>query len=232
MGPTLFAYRPWQSGGSAPPSGTRLSETTLLLYENAYNTEQIVRCLDGYQHPDEWEGGAWIATPSGNTAVLLAGTKSNGSKYWYGYVNPAGSEFPCVDAEVTDFLTCRQADGSPCPAEDFSGCCGEDAGTCASNRGWWATHFDAQFIFYDPADLARVATGEIASWEPQPYAIVDVDEHLYLDPPECDEVEVGWGDQRRARLGAVAYDRQNGLLFVLELYADGAKPVVHMWQVE
>ena len=80
MGPTLFAYRPWLPDGSAPPSGTHLQETALLLYENAYNTSDFVRCLAGYQHPDEWEGGAWITTPSGKSAVLFAGTKSTGAK--------------------------------------------------------------------------------------------------------------------------------------------------------
>jgi len=81
MGPALFAYRPWTAGGLPCPSGTRLTETVLLLYENVYNTEEIVRCLDGYQHPDAWEGGAWLATPGGRSAVLFAGTKSNGAKY-------------------------------------------------------------------------------------------------------------------------------------------------------
>ncbi len=232
MGPTLFAYRPWQPDGSAPPSGTHLPETTLLLYENAYASDEIVRCMDGYQHPDEWQGGAWITTPSGKTAVLFAGTKSTGTKYWYGYIHPDGPDLPCVDAHVTDFVTCRTADGAPCPAEDFGGCCDDEGGTCVSNRGWWTTRFDAQLILYDPADLARVAAGEIESWEPQPYAVLDVDEHLYLAPPVWDEIEVGWGDQRRARLGAAAYDRENGFLYVLELYADGAKPVIHVWQVE
>jgi hypothetical protein len=42
----------------------------------------------GYQHPDEWGGGAWLTTDSGKGAVLFAGTKSNGEKYWYGYINP------------------------------------------------------------------------------------------------------------------------------------------------
>ncbi len=30
----------------------------------------------------------------------------------------------------------------------------------------------------------------------------------------------------------VACDRANGLLYMLELLADGAKPVVHVWRVE
>ncbi|MBN1993611.1 MAG: hypothetical protein JW953_13000, partial [Anaerolineae bacterium] len=153
-------------------------------------------------------------------------------KYWYGYLNPAGPQYPCVDAEVTDFVTCRQADGSACPPEDFAGCCDADAGTCISLRGWWSTRFDAQFILYNPADLAQVAAGTLNAWEPQPYAAIDIDEHLYLDPPVWDLPDLGAGDQRRYRIGDVAYDRDNGLLYVLELFGDEAKPVVHIWQVE
>ncbi len=232
MGPSLFAYRPWLPDDSAPPSGTHLEETTLLLYDSAYNTTDLVRCLEGYQHPDEWEGGAWLTTPSGKSAILFAGTKGTGSKFWYGYINPLGPEYPCVDKEVTDFDTCRTADGSSCPAQDYAGCCDAAQGTCVSYRGWWSTRFAAQFILYDPADLARVATGAIESWEPQPYASVDIEEHLYLDPPEWDLVTVGWGVQRRYRIGAVAYDRNSALLYVLELYGEGARPVVHVWRVE
>lgn len=33
-------------------------------------------------------------------------------------------------------------------------------------------------------------------------------------------------------LGGIAYDRENGLLFVLELFGDEDKPIVHVWQVE
>jgi len=58
MGPALFAYQPWNADGSPAHDGTRLSETTLLLYETVYNTENIERAMDGYQHPDEWEGAA------------------------------------------------------------------------------------------------------------------------------------------------------------------------------
>ncbi len=98
MGPTLFAYRPWLEDGSAPPPGTYLQEIPLLLYENAYQTDQIVRALNGYQHPDEWEGGAWLTTASGKQAVLFAGTKATGEKFWYGYLHPDGPQKVCVDA--------------------------------------------------------------------------------------------------------------------------------------
>ena len=231
MGPALFAYRPWLTGGAAPISGTHLAETTLLLYENAYNTTDFMRNMNGYQHADEWEGGAWMTTPSGKSAVLFAGTKSTGAKHWYGYVNPDGPEYPCVDDYVTDFVTCRLADGSSCPAGDFDGCCDEDLGSCVSYRGWWSTRFDAQLVLYDPEDLAQVADGDIEPWEPQPYASLDIDDHLYLDPPSWDVVNLGAGAQRRYRIGAAAYDRSNGVLYVLEQYADEAKPVVHVWKI-
>jgi hypothetical protein len=227
MGPALIAYRPWVVESGAPaPSGTHLDETVLLLYESSQDTEGIERCLAGYQHPDEWSGGAWITSGDGRSALLFAGAKSNGTKYWYGYINPAGPEYPCVDQDVTDFVTCRMADGSPCPAEDFVECAGHN-----DYRGWWSTHFDTQFILYDPADLARVASGEIEPWEPKPYAAVDIDEHLFFNPAGVEPELLGAGEQRRYRIGDVAYDRDNGLLYVLELFADGAKPVVHVWRV-
>jgi hypothetical protein len=199
----------------------------LLLYEKSSNTPNIERCLNGYQHPDEWEGGAWITTNAGKSAVLFAGTKGTGAKYWYGYINPAGPQYPCVDAAlVGEFTVCRLADGRPCPTQDLKECPGH-----TSERGWWSTRFDAQFIFYDPVDLARVATGQMQSWEPQPYASLNIDEHLFLNPAGIDPNALGTGAQRRYRIGDVTYDRNNDLLYVLELFADGAKPVVHVWRV-
>lgn len=228
MGPALYAYTPWQSDGSPEADGTHLSVVPLLQYESAYNTEDLVRCLNGYSHADEWEGGAWLTTADGRSAVLFAGTKATGEKTWYGYVNPNGADLVCVDRHITDYPTCRTADGGTC---EQTPCCDEEAGTCASSRGWWSNRFDAQLILYNPDDLARVAAGEMEPWQPQPYEVLDIDERLYLDPPEWDVLTVGSGDQRRMRIGDAAFDRQNGLLYVLELYADGGKPVVHVLRI-
>ncbi len=228
MGPALLAYRPWvdEAGTPAPP-GTYLDETVLLLYASSLDTPDIERCLAGYQHPDEWEGGAWITTAAGRSAVLFAGTKSTGARYWYGYVNPAGPDIPCVEEEMAgEFTVCRLADGTPCPPEDLHECAGHN-----DYRGWWSTRFDAQFMLYDPADLARVAAGEIPSWEPQPYATLDIDEHLFLNPAGVEPDMLGSGAQRRFRIGDVTFDRGSGLLYVLELFADEARPVVHVWRI-
>ena len=68
-------------------------------------------------------------------------------------------------------------------------------------------------------------------WKPQPYAALDVDKHLYLtSDPDVDQL-AGWGVQRKHRLGAVAFDRAHGLLYVIEPYADAAAPVVHVWKL-
>ncbi len=226
MGPALFAYRPWQSGGSAPPSGTHITEKTLLLYENAYNTDQFERSMNGYQHPDEWEGGAWITTASGKSGILFAGTKSNGAKFWYGYRNSAGTSLPCVDPEsIGQFRVCVKSDGTDCPASDLGNC------SHTSERGWWSSGFQAQIILYNPADIAAVASGSMNSWEPQPYTTISIEDVLYNNPAGIDIDSMGEGVQRRFKIGSAAFDRSNGRLYILELFADGAKPVVHVWRV-
>lgn len=71
----------------------------------------------------------------------------------------------------------------------------------------------------------------MAPSEPQPYAYLDIDEHLFLNPAGIEAEMLGTGVQRRYRLGDVAYDRDNGFLYVLELFADEARPVVHVWHL-
>lgn len=228
MGPALFAYRPWQDAAGTPPSpGATLPVTTLLQYASARDTERIERCLAGTQHADTWEGAAWLTTSSGRSAVLFAGTKGVGERFWYGFLNPAGPDLPCVAGDfVNEYTTCRKADGTPCPPEELVECAGH-----TSSRGWWSSRFAGRLLLYDPDDLARVAAGAAEPWAPQPYAFVDVDPHLYLNPSGVDLEDVGPGVQQRFRLGDVAYDRQNGLLYLLELFADGARPVVHVFRV-
>lgn len=227
MGPALFAYTPWQSDGSPPPSGTRLSEKALLLYQSSATSENIENALNGYQHPDAWEGAAWLTTPSGKDAVVFTGTKGTGTRYWYGYVNPAGANLPCVDAAfVGQFTVCRFANGTPCPQSDLVECAGH-----TSERGWWSSRFEAQFLLYATSDLARVASGAIAPSQPQPYATLAIDPYLFRNPTSVDIDSIGPGVQQRYRLADASFDRSRGLLYVLELFADEAAPVVHVFRV-
>jgi hypothetical protein len=92
---------------------------------------------------------------------------------------------------------------------------------CAGERGWWSTGFEGQFLFYDPDDLARAAAGTLESWEPQPYASLNVDQYLY-------HLE---SSQQWHHLGAACFDRSRGHLYVFEPYADDDKPIIHVWKL-
>lgn len=100
---------------------------------------------------------------------------------------------------------------------------GDPEGPCldCEDRGWWSTGFVGQILFYDPADLAAVVQGEMETWEPQPYATLDIDEYLY-------HIE---STQQKYHLGAASFDRDRGLLYVFEPLADGDKPLVHVWRI-
>lgn len=229
MGPALIAYWPWLDGEiEPPPSGSFLDELVLLLYASSEETNQIEKCLMDYQHGDEWKGGAWLTSAAGKEAVLFVGTKSVGEKYWYGYINPQGPQYPFVEeAFINDFVVCRLSCGTPCP--DPAAALHDQI---ISDRGWWSTAFAARFLLYDPQDFALVAQGKLEPWEPQPYAFMDVDDLLFLNPEGIDQWTLGWGDQRRYRLGDVAFDRNNGYLYVLELFVDQGKPLIHVWQLQ
>ena len=80
-------------------------------------------------------------------------------------------------------------------------------------------------LFYDPADYAAILTGAMKPYRPQPYATMDIDEHLFL-PDRVEGGILGTGDQRICWVGETAYDHDQGFLYVMERFADAAKPVV------
>lgn len=185
------------------------------------------RGFGGTQHADTWEGAAFLTTASGTSAVLFAGSKGVGERLWLGFLNPAGPDHSCMAGDfVNEYTTCRMADGTPCPAEELVECAGH-----TSSRGWRSSRFTGRFLLYDPDDLARVSAGTMEPWAPQPHAFLDVDPHLFLNPSHGDLEDVVPGVQQRFRLGDVTADRQNGLLDLIELFSDEARPVVHVVRV-
>jgi hypothetical protein len=100
---------------------------------------------------------------------------------------------------------------------------GNPDGPCldCEERGWWSTGFEGQILFYDPADLAAVTQGARETWEPQPYATLNIDEHLYHVT----------STQQKHHVAAAAFDRANGLLYVVEPLADEDKSIIHVWRV-
>ncbi len=206
-GPALFAY---QFGELAAPlpSGGKLGEVIpLLLYgEQQPGQPDLIssssQAVIDYHEADHWWGGAWLTTGD-DSAVIFAGTKALG-KEWYGFANGVVWEHDCAEQTPS---TCP--DPPEWPYDD---------------RGFWAENYQAQLIFYDPAHLAAVARGELESWQPQPYAVLVLDDYL-LDP------SLDFMEYKRDLVGAVAFDRANGLFFLIERLADEYRSVVHVWRI-
>ena len=206
LGPALFAIGPWIEGDPPPAGATLENVTPLLLYG-----EQLEGALEidisgehsmiTFSEPDEWSGGAWLTTDD-KSAVIFVGTKSLGES-WYGFAN--GVVYP-ISGDPDEVYP----DVPPWP---------HDA------RGWWSEDITAQILFYDPADLVAVATGDAETWEPQPYATMTIDDFLF-DP--------GYDHERQKRflVGAAAFDRERSRLFIMERRADEDKSIVHVFQVE
>lgn len=207
-GPALFAYNPLGAGNPPAPGESLSGILPLLLYgEQLPGQPDIVsdptQSVIDYHEADHWWGGAWL-TAGDAAAVVLAGTKAVGEE-WYGFANGVVWEHDCAESQPP---TCP--DVPEWPNDD---------------RGFWAEDFRAEMIFFDPADLAAVARGEIESWIPQPYASLVLDQ--YLLAPELDPAIY-----KRDLVGDMAFDRENGLIYLVERLADESKSVIHVWEIE
>ncbi|MFN2189995.1 MAG: hypothetical protein ACK2T3_14620, partial [Candidatus Promineifilaceae bacterium] len=194
QGPSLIAYMPGELD-SESSSNVFLESLPLLLYAGTQDGETLSTELrmNGYHHSDEWSGAAWLEKGD-QAAVVFDGTKGIGD-CWYGFANgviwPDEAPYPEV----------------PEPPND--------------DRGWWSTAFEGQLIFYDPNDFSAVALGEMAPYNPQPYAAFSVDPYLFNNHSA----------QQKYHLGDIAFDRKNGRLFVLEPLVDEDKPIIHVWTI-
>lgn len=149
--------------------------------------------LQGYEHSDEWLAGTWL-TAEERSAVVFAGTKGidDARETWYGFAD-GGDAYATPPTNLPD-----------------------------NEKGWWSDRFEGQILFYDPADLAAVAVGDAAASDPQPYAVMNVDEYLF---------HVMHAQQKRHVVGA-AFDGTDQRLYLVEPFADGDKPIIHVWGVE
>ncbi len=206
-GPALFAFAPWTEGNPPAPDAVLHNIEPLLLYGVArpdgseIDSDETTQ-MSSYKLADHWWGGAWLTAGEGS-AVIFAGTKAIGNS-WYGFANGLVWEYDCADQTPS---TCPEV-----PAWPYDG------------RGFWAEDFQAQIIFFDTNELGAVAQGVIRPYEPQPYAVLDLT--LYLFEPYTD-LET----YKRDILGAVAFDRENGYLYVVERLADEYKSIIHVFKV-
>jgi hypothetical protein len=101
---------------------------------------------------------------------------------------------------------------------------GNEDGPCleCDNRGWWSTELKGVLLFYDPSDFVKVAEGKSKPYEPQPYAIMEIDKYLYHIKSK----------QQKDHLGAAAFDRERGYLYIIEPYVDDDKPIIHVFKIK
>jgi len=96
----------------------------------------------------------------------------------------------------------------------------DDCGPDLANH---AGPYEPQIMFYDPADLARAATGELELWQLEPY--------LRWNPAAFLIESCEW------ELSSVSFDEDSGRLYVVQVGADLAQsefspiPVVHVFQL-
>lgn len=206
LGPTLFAIGPWNEGNPPAPNSTLQQVIPLLLYGEPIPGNPEIGTSNERRMVNFSEPDEWSGgawlTTGENSAVILVGTKALG-KSWYGFSN--GIVYPISgDPDET------YPEIPPWPHDD---------------RGWWSEDISAQILFFDPSELGAVAMGEVKTWYPQPYATLTLDNSLY-DP--------GFDYERGKRylLGAAAFDRENGLLYIVERLADeDDRSLIHVFNI-
>jgi len=157
--------------------------------------------LNGHGYCDYWYGGSWISAGP-QQSVVISGAKGRGRE-WYGYNN----------GESTFNIMMNV----PTPEEP------EDHGPRQSFA-------QAMLLFYDPQELLDVAAGSLQTYEPQPYAVLSLEEQFYYPnnhDPEYISAFKG--------AGGMAVDTDRNLIYLFEKGVtgdDNSVMLVHMWQVE
>jgi len=101
---------------------------------------------------------------------------------------------------------------------------GNEEGPCldCDNRGWWSSRFNGVIIFYNPNDFVKVVKGESNEYEPQPYASLNIDKYLFNIN----------STQQKHHIGAIAYDRERGYIYIMEPYVENDQPIVHVFKIK
>lgn len=205
LGPALFAYSPWTEGNPPAPNTVLKNVQPLLMYGVPVDGVSELEVNPEHAIRDFRESDEWSGgawlTTGNKSAVIFVGTKGVG-KCWYGFSN--GVVYP-TSGDASE----------PVPdVPDWP----------HDQRGWWSERVEGHLLFFNPRDLGEVAQGTKETWEPQPYASLSIDPNLF-DP--------GYDYERGKMnvLGAAAFDRERGFLYVVERQADGEKSVIHAFEV-
>ncbi len=195
LGPTMYAFS--QVGTTPPAVDSQLDFSTLLEYGSVEGTDNYnyPNSINGYKHSDDWREAFWVTTGDRN-AIAVIGNKALGDN-WYGYYGENMlHNWVIADVPYPEFYQ-----------------------TDSDGKGWRAHEQQPMIIFYNPQDLARAASGEIETYEPQPYAAFRIDKNLFF------------GENHE--IFSAAFDSENSLLYVTEFFreADG-RLIIHCWEVD
>jgi hypothetical protein len=193
LGPTIYAFSDF--GESVPVAESELDITTLLEYGTVLGTNNYnyPNSMNGYKHSDDWREALWI-NGYGQQSIAIVGHKALGDN-WYGYHgHNLHHEWVMADIPYPEMYT-----------------------TDPDGKGWRGHTMEPMIIFYDPADLAQVAAGNMESYEPQPYAAYRIDKDIFF------------GENHE--IFSAAVDTMNHLLFITEFVRErDGNLVIHMFE--
>jgi hypothetical protein len=86
---------------------------------------------------------------------------------------------------------------------------------CGGGVGSHGYPYEAQMLFYDPEDFAKVAQGLMQPYEVLPYHIQNIENLLWS---QCEPMPE-----------SMAYDRENGLIYVYQ--GINSDVVIHVWSI-
>lgn len=93
---------------------------------------------------------------------------------------------------------------------------------CDIYKGYHGDPYEPRMAFYDPADLASAAEGDVDPWDVLPYLEWDPSEYIV---ETCD-----------GELTGAVYDEENRLFYVLQVGGDTVggepQPLIYVWRVE
>jgi hypothetical protein len=194
LGPTLYAFS--KVGATPPAANSELPTTTLLQYGSVLEADDyhFPNSVAGYKHSDDWREAVWL-TASNQNAVAMVGNKALGHN-WYGYHGERmRHDWVIADVPYPEFYE-----------------------TDPDGKGWRAHNRQPMIIFFNPADLAKVAAGQMQPFEPQPYSAFRIPKALF------------WGATHE--IFSATCDNQNRLLYVTEFVREfEGRLLLHVWRI-
>ncbi|MDZ7391617.1 MAG: T9SS type A sorting domain-containing protein [candidate division KSB1 bacterium] len=193
LGPTMYAFS--RVGSTPPAANSALPITTLLEYGSVEGVDDYTfpNAIDGYKHSDDWREALWL-TAEQQQAVVIIGNKALGHN-WYGYHGEQmRHDWVIADVPYPDFWE-----------------------TDPDGKGWRAHVKQPMIIFYNPDDLAKVAKGQMNSYEPQPYAALRFSRDIFFGKDQ--------------EIVSATCDPQNRLLYVTEFVRElEGRLIIHAWR--